>query len=286
MDVQEACDLAATRLASISSSAHLDAQLLICHACGIEHAAVLAHPQGKLSQLEVEAFNALLERRSQGEPLAYITGKKEFFSLEFMVNNQVLIPRPETELLVETALGLIENMTSPRVLDLGTGSGAIAISIAKQMHNSLVTATDISAGAIEVAKLNAARHEVCVTCIQSDWYLGLGKKKFDVIVSNPPYVAENDPGLDRYIIEFEPSLAVISAQNGLHDIRQIIEQAPVFLRQPGYLIIEHGFEQADDVRKLFRQHNFQNVRSVKDLAGHPRVTCGYFESDRIRIRDR
>lgn len=275
MTFQEAVDNATAKLSAISDSAKLDAQLLVCQACNFAQTKLIAHPEQELSNEELTIFKSLLARRSQGEPLAYIIGKQEFWSLNFIVNENVLIPRPETELLVEIALDLISDKQAPQILDLGTGSGAIAIAIGKERNDCTIMATDISQLALEVATLNAEKHKVAIQFIHSDWYQKLGAEMFDVIVCNPPYVAEEDPQLHQYVKLFEPTHAVISNKKGTQDLENVITNAHQYLLSPGYLLLEHGFQQATEVQQLFKQHRFKQIRTHKDLSGLDRVTSGY-----------
>lgn len=274
MTLKEAVEFASTKLSSISDSARLDAQLLICHTCNVEQTFIIAHPEQLLTEQQTELFNLALTRRSKGEPLAYITGNKEFWSLEFAVNQHTLIPRPETELLVELALQVIEDIKSPRILDLGTGSGAIAITIAKERNDCALTATDISPLALEVAERNANKHKTNINFLQSNWYQQLSENNFDLIVSNPPYIAAGDTELDNHVAEHEPSNALISNENGLSDLQLIISGAKKYLSNKGCLIVEHGFQQAELIHQSFKQHDFHAIQSYKDLAGLDRATTG------------
>ncbi len=274
MNLKEAVGRAATTLSSVSDSAKLDAQLLLCHACNIEQTKIIAHPELQLTKQQLEIFTSTLNRRAKGEPLAYITGTKEFWSLEFMVNEHALIPRPDTELLVELTLKAISSIKTPGILELGTGSGAIAIAIAKERKDCNILATDISISALELAKLNAKQHKADITFIQSDWYKSLPEKKYNVIISNPPYIDINDTELDQFVSNFEPKQAVISEKNGLFDLTEIINAAPQHLLRAGTLIVEHGFQQATQVSKMLSNTNFNNISTHKDLAGNPRCTVG------------
>jgi release factor glutamine methyltransferase len=274
MTLKEAVELATTTLNSVSDNAKLDAQLLICHVCNIEQTKFIAHPELVLSDHQIELFNSAVNRRTQGEPLAYITGTKEFWSLEFIVNKDVLIPRPETELLVEFTLKAISEIDTPRILDLGTGSGAIAISLAKQRNDCLITATDISLQALNVAKNNAKRHGTKITFAQSNWYENLIKEKFDVIVCNPPYIAIDDVNLEKYVCQYEPNSALISKNDGLQDLELVIAGAVKYLSSAGNLAVEHGFKQAEKVQSLFNQHGFDLVQTHKDLAEQERMSTG------------
>ncbi len=274
MTYTEAITQAITQFSSVSDSAKLDAQLLLCHACSIEQTTVIAHPEQSLSEKQQLLFESAVIRRHHGEPIAYIIGSKEFWSLDFEVNKHVLIPRPETELLVELTLENISHLTTPRILELGTGSGAIAITIAKERNDCLITASDYSNHALEVANINAAQHNTKISFIHSNWYDGIPEQNYDVIVSNPPYIASNDPDLDQYVMKFEPTDALLSADNGLEDIQKIISGAVRHLTNNGYLLLEHGFQQKEKVQQLFNKYGFQKITTYKDLSGQDRVTSG------------
>jgi len=276
MTFKEAVDNATTILSTTSESARLDAQLLLCYACNIEQTAIIAHPEKPLSKEQQNTFDSIIFRRSQGEPLAYITGNKEFWSLEFMVNKHVLIPRPETELLVELALHALPHYKSAKVLDLGTGSGAIAISIATQCVDCDVTASDISQHALEVAKNNALLHKTDMHFIQSNWFEKLSNVKFDIIICNPPYIANDDPYLESNVAIHEPTNALISSNNGLHDIELVISESIKHLSPNGILILEHGFQQQKHVKNLFDHYGFKITNTHVDLSGNDRAVSGRF----------
>ena len=277
MTYKEAVNQATAAFTHISDSPALDARILLCHACKIEQTTVLAHPEQILSKQEITLFNKLLEQRSAGEPIAYITGEQEFWSLSFLVNEHVLIPRPETEMLVENALKLISNIKTPRILDLGTGSGVIAICIAKECKKCEVYASDISLDSLEIAKQNATKHKVDITFIHSDWLANINEKCFDLIACNPPYVGSNDPNLSHYVQKYEPSIAVCSKENGLHDMDKVIKQSISFLNTHGQLVVEHGYEQKTAVQKLFSSTWIQTSTNKKDMSRQNRVTYGCFE---------
>lgn len=240
----------------------------------VNRAYLLAHPERVLTEQEHSRYQTLLQRRLQGEPLAYILGEREFYGLNFKVTPATLIPRPDTELLVESAL----NRLTPagcRVLDLGTGSGAIALSIAHVRPDVQMTAVDASEAALSVARENAARLGVRnVRFVLGDWFSGLTGERFDVIVSNPPYIAASDRHLVLGDLRFEPASALASGLDGLDDIRLIISQAGAHLESGGWLMLEHGHDQAGRVRELLRAAGFENISSDKDLAGIERVTGG------------
>lgn len=253
----------------------LDAQLLALHALGQSEAGrawLLAHDTDVLAPGQQRHYRTLCERRATGEPLAYIVGHKEFFGIDLQVDARVLVPRPETETLVEWALNVLDagtGLASPAVVDLGTGSGAIALSISRSRPNARVQAIDASAAALEVARLNALRLGLEVDFHQGSW-LAAAQGRHDLIVSNPPYVAQADPHLAALI--HEPLDALASGPDGLDDIRVIITQAPARLLPGGWLLLEHGYDQAPAVRALLQAAGFQDVSSRRDLAGIERCS--------------
>ncbi len=254
----------------------LEQNMLWEHVLGVSRAWLIAHDTDPLPPDAVQHYAKLEQRRLQGEPMAYILQKREFMDYEFAVSPAVLIPRPETELLVQHALEQIKGNTAVRVLDLGTGSGAVAISIALARPDAVVVATDFSAEALQVAQQNA--HNLCakVEFLQGSWYDAVvGQAPFDIIVSNPPYIAENDPHLELGDLRFEPITALRAEQNGLADIREIIRGARLYLTEAGSIWLEHGWDQAALVRNLLAQADFNQPTSIFDLAGIPRVTGAY-----------
>ncbi len=274
MNIKQAVEQATVKLSANCDSASLDARVLTCYAADVTQTKLITEPDRELSLEDQNVLAAYIERRANGEPLAYIVGEKEFWSLTFKVNKHVLIPRPETELLVELALKQIENKKSASILDLGTGSGAIAIAIAKQRPDCRLTATDFCQQALQVAEQNAQIHNTNINFIQSDWYKEIRTSKFDLIISNPPYIDRNDPHLDKYVYQYEPRNALISENDGLSDLDRIINGAKNYLGQSGCLFIEHGFQQADSVQKLFLNAGFNAVQSHKDLSGILRCSSG------------
>lgn len=253
----------------------LDARLLMQHLLGITHAQFLADPDRRLSGEEVEAFMTLVLRRERGEPVAYLVGEKDFYSRSFKVTADVLIPRPDTELIVTLALKRLKTLTWPRVLDLGTGSGAIAVTIACEHPEAAVLAVDVSAAALTVARENADRHGGKVSFLESDWFAALGDEKFDLIVSNPPYVAARDPHLLQDGLPFEPDLALTDGADGLSCIRRIVAEAPAHLLPGGQLLIEHGYDQAAAVRDLLAAGPFAEISTWQDLSGNDRVSGAF-----------
>ena len=247
----------------------LETELLMAEAMNWSRSKVLAFSETEISEKLLPALSSKLDRLNRGEPFAYITGSREFYGLDFEVTPDVLIPRPDTELLVDLALSRCA--PDARVVDLGTGSGAIAVSLAHERADLAVTASDVSDAALDVARRNAARHGCTIKCVASHWFESLNKE-FDVIVSNPPYVRRNDPHLQG--LAYEPSSALIAGDDGLADIRIIAAEAKNKLAAGGALLIEHGYDQAAEVAELFKQHGFVNVALYKDLADQPRVTSG------------
>jgi len=273
--VSDALHTATLMLQRLSSSPRLDAELLLAHVTGLSRTSFHSHPERELPANAGWSFQQLVKRRMQGEPVAYIRGQQEFWSLLFEVSPAVLIPRPETELLVERALEHIDVAQELHVADLGTGSGAIAISIAHERPHAKVTATDISADALMIATRNTARLQIPnVTFLQGSWFAPLEGRKFDLLLSNPPYVAESDPDLAANVRRFEPSVALFAARDGMDSLARIANDARAHLNANGWLLMEHGWKQARDVRDLLVRAGFDNVRSHTDLAGHERITEG------------
>lgn len=258
------------------STARIEVQSLLQHVLHANRAYLLAHTEQTLDAQQQAGYDALLERRLQGEPIAYILGEREFFGLNFKVTPATLIPRPDTELLVELALKRIPSRSQVfRVLDLGTGTGAIALSIAHARPDAEVLAVDASSAALEVARGNAERLAVRnIRFLQSDWFSALTGQRFDLIISNPPYVAEGDAHLAQGDVRHEPLSALASGTDGLDDIRKIIGQAGDYLEQGAWLLLEHGYDQAGQVRDLLLQKGFGEVFSEKDIAGIDRVSGG------------
>jgi release factor glutamine methyltransferase len=250
-----------------------EARLLLASCLGMDRAWIIAHADDPLDDARCADAAELFRRRRLGEPVAYILGVREFYGLDLEVTPDVLIPRPETELLVELALRRIAD-GARRVLDLGTGSGAIAIAIARSAPQAEVWASDASPAALAIARENAARYAPRVRLVQSDWFASLGGERFDVIVSNPPYVAEGDPHLDEADVRFEPRGALVGGFDGLDCIRGIAREARDHLVPGGWLAFEHGYDQAAQCRALLAERGFADVASWPDLAGVPRVTGG------------
>ena len=269
--------MAATSIAEVLRTAAIDpadARVLLRAALGASAAHLAAHPEQVLTSTESERYHAWVERRRAGEPVAYLIGEREFYSLAIKVTPAVLIPRPETELLVEAALELSATDVPVRVLDLATGSGCVAVAIGRHRASARVTATDISRDALTVARSNAEAHGVDVEFIESDWFTALSGRRFDLIVSNPPYIAEGDSHLDSGDLRFEPRSALVAGPDGLACISTIVSQADAHLVPGGWLLLEHGFDQAARCRELLQRAGFQQVTSRRDLAGIERISYG------------
>lgn len=258
-----------------AAGARIEVQCLLHAVLQVNRAYLLTHPEQPLTPEQHARYAALFERRLHGEPIAYILGEREFYGLNFSVMPATLIPRADTELLVELALQRIPPRSAFRVLDLGTGSGAIALSIAHARPDAEVVAVDASEDALEVACSNAQRlglHNVCL--LHSDWFSALRDERFDLIVSNPPYIAAGDEHLTQGDLRFEPRSALASGADGLDDIRRITAEAKVHLNPGGWLLFEHGYDQAGRVRALLHRAGFGCAFSACDLAGIERVTGG------------
>jgi release factor glutamine methyltransferase len=270
-------------LATTSDSARLDAELLIAHVLDIPRSRFITEPERELDQQQLDNIQAIITRRAAGEPVAYILGHKHFWDLELKVSPAVLIPRPDTELLVETALTLYPAEASINVLDLGTGSGAIALAIAKAHPHWHVCAIDESQAALAVAMENAEHYQLHnVTLLQSHWFENLVKdKRYDLILSNPPYIADTDPHLQQGDVRFEPQQALVAGEDGLDAIRFLVTESKLHLLPGGWLLLEHGYDQGEHVRQLFIEHGYREVQQRKDLGGHVRVTLGRTASDEL-----
>ncbi|HYD82209.1 MAG TPA: peptide chain release factor N(5)-glutamine methyltransferase [Paucimonas sp.] len=250
----------------------VDTRILVMHALGLSRTQLITQDRRALTADEALRLTALLRRRLQGEPIAYITGEREFYGLPFSVTPAVLIPRPETELLVDLALERLPPQGA--ALDMGTGSGAIPVALAHTRPDAAVTALDVSAAALEVARGNAVRHRAGVEFLQSDWYAALGDRRFDLIVSNPPYIVAGDAHLSQGDLRFEPVDALTDHGDGLSALRTIIAGAPRHLAPGSWLLLEHGYDQAPAVRALLTANGFLDVQSWRDLAGIERASGG------------
>ncbi|MFN2309735.1 MAG: peptide chain release factor N(5)-glutamine methyltransferase [Gammaproteobacteria bacterium] len=266
---------AVAQLAPLHGSARLDAELLLAAALEQPRSYLYAWPERALTATQSQRFNAFVARRAAGEPIAHLLGRREFWSLALEVTPDTLIPRPETELLVESALARIPGAAHWHIADLGTGSGAVALALGHERPRCRVDASDLSAAALAVAERNARRLDLHNLGFHlGAWYAAFAGQRFDVIVSNPPYVRADDPHLNEGDARFDPRCALVAGHDGLGDLRQIIAGAPGHLLPGGWLLVEHGYDQGPAVAELFTQAGFLAVHTHPDLAGHPRVTEG------------
>lgn len=279
MQIQAIMDRAG-RILPDSPSARLDVEVLLAHALGKPRSWLYANPRVMLDTRASEAFDALVGRRRKGEPVAYLTGIREFWSLPLKVTPAVLIPRPETELLVELALRALPGKSSCRVADLGTGSGAIALALAKELPEARIIATESNAKALDVARLNAQALGIGREQVEfrpGDWFEPLTGERFDCIVSNPPYVRDDDPHLDQGDVRFEPRSALAAGPEGMDALRRIIEEAPFHLVRGGRLVLEHGHDQQPMlVTEIEQMHPGATVDAHADHAGQPRAVVVQF----------
>jgi release factor glutamine methyltransferase len=262
---------AVTRLATVSESARLDAEILLCRSIDVSRSYLFAHPEDVLDDAAFDRFETLLRRRLDGEPMAYIMGTKEFWSHELLVGPATLVPRPETELLVELALREIPRKAEWQILDLGTGSGAIAIALASERLLCEITAVDINEEALAIAEENARQLSLGnITFAHGSWSEPVLGRLFDVIVSNPPYVKAGDEALAD--LRYEPVEALVAGEDGLDAIRTLATDCGQILREDGALLVEHGADQRDNVAAILEAAGWVDISSHNDFAGHPRVT--------------
>ena len=275
MQIREALQQAKQILkAAAIDTASLDANLLLSHVTSLSKVMLIAHDEDELSKEQEDKFFSLINKRKSGYPIAYILGYKEFFGLRLKVTEDTLIPRPDTETLVEKALAF---NPQGKVLDLGTGTGAIILALKSELKSSIdAYAVDLSKKALEVASFNSQKLNLPVTFIQSNWFSKLGDLKFSMIVSNPPYIQKDDIHLTQTSLPFEPIQALTSEEYGLLDIKLICKEAKKHLENGAPLLIEHGFNQGEKVRAIFTEQGYKNVATIKDLGGNDRVTFGSF----------
>jgi len=277
-DIQSLLAESTLQLQATSDSAQLDAEILLSYILNKDRSHLRAWPEKQLTAEQISLFQTALQQRLQGMPVAYLTGKREFWSREFITTPDVLIPRPDTETLIECCLNLITSNTAVHILDLGTGSGAIAVTLAAELPHSHITAVDKSAAALAIAKKNAQLNGTAdIHFIQSDWFSHIPDQKFDFIVSNPPYIDAADPHLQQGDIRFEPDSALIAAQKGLQDIMHIAQAAQAYLNPKAYLILEHGYDQQIAVHTILNEQHYSNIHCLHDLAGQPRITYAQYK---------
>jgi release factor glutamine methyltransferase len=268
------------QLAAASDSARVDVEVLLGCVLQKNRTWLYTWPEYELNQQQQQQLQSLINRRLQGEPVAYLTGQREFWSLTLLVSPDTLIPRPDTELLVEVALELLadRDQETLNILDLGTGSGAIALAIASEQPQWQVVGLDRIAAAVALAQRNQTQLQIPnASFLESDWFDALDKQRFELIVSNPPYIEPQDPHLALGDVRYEPRSALVAEDAGLSDIQQIIAQAPDYLTEEGWLLFEHGYQQGEAVRNLFTERGFVCVQTRCDLAGHERATLGQWQ---------
>ena len=251
-----------------------EARMLLCAASGLSRAALAAHPEAILGEPILRAFRTSATRRARGEPIAYLLGEREFYGVPLKVSPEVLIPRSETELLVDFALECLPAGGS--LLDLGTGSGAVALAVKQLRPDACVTAVELSAASLEVARANAARLSLDVDFLQGSWFVPIGDRRFDVIVSNPPYIAQGDPHLAQGDLRFEPRAALVGGADGLKAIRHIASDCLSHVSAGGWIALEHGQGQEGEVRRLLSERGLVSVSSRNDLAGIARISVGKY----------
>ena len=275
--INQALSGARNKLQTTSPSPAVDASTLLCHVLGCSPSHLIAWPDKELSQQQAVQFSDILQQRNAGTPVAYITGVREFWSLPLKVTRDVLIPRPETETLIDFVLERFSDKTALSVADLGTGSGAIACALAVEHPRWNITATDASIEALRIAQLNASAHKLeNIHFLHGQWFEPLAALNFDLIISNPPYVALDDPHLKADDVRFEPEAALASGEQGMDAISLLSRQAGNYLKPGGWLIVEHGYDQQQLVYDCFKQAGFDEIVQLNDLAGLPRVTAGRY----------
>ncbi|HCD05949.1 MULTISPECIES: peptide chain release factor N(5)-glutamine methyltransferase [unclassified Methylophaga] len=271
MTIQEALQWARVQL-DISPTLRKDIESLLCHVLSCQPLRLISYPEQTLTAEEQQQFVSLIEQRRQGVPVAHLTGVRGFWSLEVAVNQHTLIPRPDTELLVSLALEKIQ--PGMRVADLGTGSGAIALAIKAERDDIWMLASDYSLQALTMAKYNAEKNQLAVQFVCGQWLESMHSSSLDIIVSNPPYIRSDDPHLTLGDLRFEPLTALASGEDGLQDIRQLVQQAARVLKPEGWLMIEHGYDQSSAVQGMFQQYGFNEIQAFQDYGQQDRVVIG------------
>jgi release factor glutamine methyltransferase len=275
--VEQLLSTAILQLNKTSLTAQLDAEILLAFSLNKSRTWLRTWPEQCIDQSAMSDFTQLVEQRQQGLPIAYLTGQREFWTQTFQVTKDVLIPRPETELLVEHCLQMIAPNQSQLILELGTGSGAIAVSIATERPQAQIIATDVSQAALEMAQINANSAGVSnIQFLHSDWFNTIDTQDFALIISNPPYIEQNDPHLQQGDVRFEPRLALTSGKDGLRDIQIIAQQAQNYLATDAYLALEHGYNQSHAVAKILSNYHYTNIKNHCDLQGNPRITIAQY----------
>lgn len=272
--VQDALSYGKSSLNQEQTYALRCAEILLQYVLQMSRASLYAHPEQILSSEQSEQYHALIQQRQQGTPIAYLIGQRSFWTFELKVSTATLIPRSETELIIERTLALADATLPLTILDLGTGTGAIALALAAERPRWKITACDQSEQALAIAKENARVLQLPIQFIQSDWFEAFAQQRFDMVISNPPYLAIDDPHLQQGDLRFEPQSALVSGQDGLDALRHIIMHSHLHLNPQGLLIVEHGYDQGERVCDLFQKNGYKNVQSWSDWQNHPRVCSG------------
>ncbi|MCR4554985.1 MAG: peptide chain release factor N(5)-glutamine methyltransferase [Succinivibrionaceae bacterium] len=259
--------------AANGESPFVDARLLLAHVLGKSKEWLIIHDHDSVAEPEIENYKFMIDRRKKGEPVAYIIGYRDFWDLKLRCNNTTLIPQPDTEVLVERALKYANKNSS--ILDLGTGTGAVALALKRELPGAMIEGVDLFEDVVKLAETNARLNNLAVEFKVSNWFSAV-EGKFDLIVANPPYIAPDDEHLSCGDVRFEPESALVAAENGLSDLRSIVEQSSDFLNDQGILLVEHGYDQGTSVRALFKEHGFKKVVTTVDYGGNDRVTEGVF----------
>lgn len=276
IDIRTALEQAQWSLKIAKIDARLEAEILLCHTLNKSRAYLFAHPEELIDDQKLQTYQLFIRERAKGVPIAYITGNREFWSLSLTVNAHTLIPRHETERLVELTLAHMADKQQVTILDLGTGSGAIALALAKEKPNWQIDACDYSIEALRIAKENAKNNGINnVFFYHSDWFKNIPQKRYQVIISNPPYIDENDPHLQQGDLRFEPLSALVSGQEGLADLQYIIEHSYDYLMPEGLLLLEHGYDQKSSVQATLNKIGYKNIQVWQDIQGHDRVSSGW-----------
>ena len=275
-DIKLALKNAITFLRQTSPSEQLDAEVLLAYVLNTSRTFLYTHPEKKLDTAQLKAYEHLVTQRAEGRPIAYLTGCREFWSLPLRVSEDTLIPRPATELLVELALSLLKDLSTASLIDLGTGSGAIALALAVERPTWKIIASDINQGAIDIAQHNMANLGLSnVLCCVSNWFASIPVQQFNAIVSNPPYIAANDPHLKQGDLRFEPENALVSGIDGLKSLTYLIKASYDRLLPGGLLLLEHGFQQREAVANLLNESGYEQIHCWQDGEGHDRVSAGW-----------
>ncbi|MCP4078139.1 MAG: peptide chain release factor N(5)-glutamine methyltransferase [Gammaproteobacteria bacterium] len=272
--IKKQLEWATKNLFSISCSAGLDSEVLLAFCLNKNRSYLLTWPEKELTAEQLECFREIIKKRLQPQPVAYLTGSREFYSMELNTTPDTLVPRPETELIVDTVLDLLADLDSPQILEMGTGTGAIALALKKYKPKSNVLATDFSQGALDVARSNATKHDLTISFEESNWYQHVPERKFDVIVSNPPYIAEDDPYLSQGDLPAEPIMALSSGETGLEALEVIIQDASSYLNKDGWIVLEHGYNQQQQVVEMLEKYGFNSIKTLTDYNDLPRVSLG------------